>query len=116
LNDAREAARKHAATVVKGGNPSVERRVRGTASTVLTVIESYLCHARTRQRGRSYKETERHLRRQAAPLHHERVETVRRRDISELLENIKEKAGPVTANFARRPQRFVGLGFAYRAN
>ena len=44
---------------------------------------------------------ERHLRIHAAPLHHDRVETVRRGDIAGLLERVAENSGPISANRLR---------------
>jgi hypothetical protein len=61
LEAARAAARQHAAGVVQGKNPSVQRRQKRDAVRLLDVIEAYLRHAKGRQRPRSYKETERHL-------------------------------------------------------
>jgi integrase len=70
-------------------------------TTVLGLVEAYLRYAKTRQRPRSYKETERHLRRHAIPLHHERAEAVGRRSIAELLERVAAASGPVAANRLR---------------
>jgi integrase len=56
---------------------------------------------KVRLRPRSYKETERNLRVHAASLHYERIDAVRRREISEVLERITEKSGPTAANRAR---------------
>jgi hypothetical protein len=78
LDDARQAARQMAASVAYGSNPSVERKKKFAAGTVLEVIEAYLPHAKERQRPRSFKETERHLRIQARSIHHERADTRRR--------------------------------------
>src|SRR4051794_2830326 len=80
---ARVMARRHAANVTQGANPSVQRKAKHTAITLLNVTEAYLRDAKSRQRPRSFKETERHLRHHAAPLHHERAEALRRRDIAE---------------------------------
>jgi hypothetical protein len=93
--------RQHAATVTKGGNPSVQRKSRRRVASVLDIIDAYLSDAKTRQRPRSYKETERHLRRHAAPLHHERADTVKRRDVAALLERVKSGSGPIAANRVR---------------
>lgn len=101
LDAAREAARRHAAGVTQGANPSVQRKAKRHAVSMLDVVESYLRHARTRQRPRSYLETERHLMRHAASLHHERVETVRRKHIAVLLDNVASASGPVAANRLR---------------
>ena len=94
-------AHRTAASVAQGTNPSVERKKKRAAGTVLEVIEAYLFHAKGRQRPRSYKETERHLRIHAAPLHHDRAEVVRRRDIAALLERVAKNSGPVAANRLR---------------
>ena len=78
LEAARDAAHQRAASVAQGANPSVERKKKRAAGTVIELVEGYLAYAKERQRSRSFRETERHLRIHAAPLHHERVETVRR--------------------------------------
>ena len=101
LEAAREVARQKAASVAQGANPSVERKKKRTAGTVLEVVEAYLIHARERQRSRTFSGTERHLRVHAAPLHHDRVETVRRGDIAGLLGRIAESSGPISANRLR---------------
>jgi integrase len=101
LEDARDTARRTAASVAHGTNPSVERKKKRAAGTLLEVIEAYLLHAKGRQRPRSYKETERHLRVHAVPLHHDCTETVRRRDIAALLERVAGSSGPIAANRVR---------------
>jgi integrase len=101
LDAAREAARQLAAKVTQGGNPSVERKRKRQAASVLDLVQAYLAHAATYQRSRSYKETERHLLRHASPLHHERVEAVHRRDIAELLEKVVKRSGLIAANRVR---------------
>jgi integrase len=79
----------------------VERKSKHQAARVLELIDAYLPHAKDHQRPRSYKETERHLLRHASPLHYERVEAVRRRDIAELLEKLTKRSGPIAANRLR---------------
>lgn len=101
LEDAREEARQKAATVAHGGNPSEDRKKKRAAGTVLEIVEAYLLDAKERRKLRTLKETERHLRTHAAPLHHERVETVTRRSITALLEDIAKGSGPVAANRVR---------------
>jgi hypothetical protein len=101
LDAAREAARLQAASVVQGANPSVERKTKRTAGSVLDVVDAYLRYAKERQKTRSYKETERHLRIHTAPIHHERAEVVGRRDIAALLERVAKNSGPVAANRLR---------------
>jgi hypothetical protein len=101
LDAARQAARQHAASVTQGANPSVERKGRKSAPNVLKVIESYLANAKTRQRPRSYQETERQLLKHAAPLHHDRAEAVRRSDIATLLDAVSKNSGRFAANRLR---------------
>ena len=101
LEAARDAARKHAASVTQGANPSVQRKSKRAAASVLDMVEAYLRHAKARQRPRSYKETERHLRQHSASLHHDRAETVGRRDIAALLERVVKDSGPAAANRTR---------------
>ena len=91
IDAARSSARKEAAKVAQGSNPSADRKKKRTAGTVLEAVEAYLRYAKERQRTRSYKETERHLRTHAKPLHHDRTETVRRGDIAELLERVARR-------------------------
>ncbi len=101
LEDARDEARRKAASVAHGKNPAVERKKKRAAGTVLEVIDAYLPYAKARQKPRSYKETERHLRSHAAALHHDRAEAVRRRDIAILLDKVAQKSGPIAANRVR---------------
>jgi integrase len=101
LDAARHEARLKAASVARGANPSVERKKKRAAGTVIEVIDAYLLHAKARQRPRSFKETERHLRMNAASLHHDRAETVHRREIAALLERVAKSSGPIAANRLR---------------
>ena len=101
LDAARQAARQHAASVTQGANPSVERKGKKSAASVLNVIKAYLRHAKTHQRARSYQETERHLLKHAVSLHHDRAEAVRRSDIASLLDRVSNTSGPFAANRLR---------------
>lgn len=101
LDAARQAARQHAASVTRGANPSVDRKGKKNVPSVLKIIESYLRHAKTHQRTRSYRETERHLLKHAAPLHHERAEAVRRSEIAALLDTVSKTSGRFAANRLR---------------
>jgi len=74
LDDARNEARRKAASVMHGENPSAERKAKRASGTLLDLIDAYLLQAKGRLRPRSYKETDRNLRMHAAGLHHERVE------------------------------------------
>jgi integrase len=101
LEAARQKARQHAASVTQGANPSADRKSKQSAPSVLSVIEPYLRHAKARQRPRSYEETERHLRKHAAFLHHDKAATVHRADIAALLDRVSETSGPIAANRLR---------------
>jgi integrase len=101
LDAAREAARRQAASVAQGANPSLDRKIKRAAGSVLDVVEAYLEHAKVRQRPRTYMETERHLRIHAAPIHHEHAESVTRRQVALLLERAAKVSGPVAANRLR---------------
>ncbi len=101
LNAARQAARRLAASVTQGANPSAQRKSKQTAPRVIDVIEAYLRNALARQRPRSFHETQRHLRKNAAPLHHDRAEAVRRADIASLLERVSQGSGCFAANRLR---------------
>ena len=101
LDAARQAARQHAASVTQGANPSAERKAKISAPSVLDIIDAYLRYAKTRQRVRSYKETERHLRKHAAPIYHDRAEAIRRSDIASLLDRASNTSGPSAANRLR---------------
>jgi integrase len=101
LDAARNAARQAAGEVTIGQNPSLERKKRRSAGTVLELVEAYLSYAKGKQRARSFKETERHLRVHATPLHHERVECVARRQVADLLHKVAELSGPTAANRLR---------------
>ncbi len=101
LEAARDAARRHAASITQGGNPSVARRATRKAARVIDVVDAYLAYAKDRLRPRSFEETERHLRSHARALHHDRAEAVTRRDIGSLLERLAKSSGPVSANRTR---------------
>lgn len=101
LEAARQAARQHAASVTQGANPSADRKSKQSAPSVLSVVEPYLRHAKAHQRPRSFEETERHLRKHAASLHHDRAATVGRADIAALLDRVSETSGPFAANRLR---------------
>lgn len=101
LEAARRTARQLAAKVTQGSDPSAERKDKQAAASVLSVVEAYLQHAQARQRPRSFVETKRHLRKHAAPLHHERAEAVCRSDVAALLERVSKSSGPSAANRCR---------------
>ena len=80
LDAARKAARRHAASVAQGANPSVDRKAKRSCPERARRGGRLLrCKQEMRQRPRSFRETARHLRRsRGLPLHHDRVEAVRR--------------------------------------
>jgi hypothetical protein len=108
LDAARAAARQHSASIVKGGNPAIERKAKRHAVTVVDIIKLYLPFAGGKQRPRSFIETKRHLEKNAASLHHERAEGVRRANISALLEKVAEENGKITANRTRAALSAMG--------
>jgi integrase len=101
LDTAREAARRHAANLIQGGNPSVERGQARRALRIGDAVEDYLKYAKNKQRARSYRETERYLRRHAKALHSEHIDTVPRHVIATLLDRAAGRHGPVAANRMR---------------
>jgi Arm domain-containing DNA-binding protein len=110
LDTARTVARRHAANVTQGANPSAQRKMTRAAVSVLEVIEGYLRHAEARQRPRSYQETQRHLRRHAAPLYRDRVAAVSRRDIAALLERVAKPQDPSQPTGCGQPSARCGRG------
>ena len=117
LEVARDEARRKAASVAQGATLRLNARLNRTAGPVLELVEAYLHHAKGRQRPRSYKETERHLRVHAAPLHHDRAETVSGGTLPTLLERIgKAFRSRRCQPCARNPQRPLDLGAANRAD
>lgn len=101
LEAAREAARTLAGAIANGENPSIQRREKRAAGTILEIIDQYLPFAAKRQRPRSFEETKRYLQKHAKPLHHERPEVVSRRQIANLLESVAARCGPIAANHLR---------------
>jgi hypothetical protein len=53
LDAARKAAHRHAARIAQGANPSVERKAKRSALSLLDVVDAYLEEAKTRLRPRS---------------------------------------------------------------
>jgi integrase len=67
--------------------------------TFASVLQSYLVRRQAELRPRSYKNCERHLMKQAAPLHRlELPKAAERRTVASLLTKIATKSGPVEAN------------------
>jgi integrase len=67
--------------------------------TFASVLQPYLARRQAELRPRSYQNCERHLMRQAAPLHRlELTKAAERRTVASLLTKIATKSGPVEAN------------------
>ena len=100
---ARETAEKLHAKVRLGNDPAGEKlegRARA-AETVEAALKAYLPHAKTRQRPRTLKETERHLLVYCKPLHGLQAAKIDRRAIAARLADIAAKSGSVTSNRVR---------------
>jgi integrase len=78
----------------------IEARVKA-AETLGALLPRFLARQRTRLKPRTYKEVERHLLVQAAPLHACSVGTIDRRVVAIRLAEIAASSGPVAANRAR---------------
>jgi integrase len=102
-DQARREARRLLGLVASGGDPADERaQYRLQAADILRkIIDRYLRHARTKQKPRSYIETERHLLVNWRPLHPLSVFKIRRHHVAARLADIAEGQGPVAATQAR---------------
>jgi integrase len=68
------------------------------AVTVEALIERYLEMRRGELKERTFIEVDRHLRRQATPLHRLAIEAVTRRELAPLIDNIAENSGRTAAD------------------
>lgn len=100
-DEARAVARSKLAAVQLGADPQGDARAARQAITTKELLDAYLNAAKTRQRDRSYVETERALMKHALPLHQLKAFEVGRREIVDLLGNIAASSGPVSANRVR---------------
>jgi len=87
----------------------VEAR-RAATETFAYCAERYLRDARERLRPRSYVEVERHLLKNAKPLHPLSAAKITRREIATLINKVSEERGRVTAN---RVQTAIGGLYSY---
>jgi integrase len=103
LSLARENAGTLAAKVALGGDPAMAKEAarREAGDTIGLLIDQYLTAKKPGLRPRSYTETERYLRVYAKPLHRVPIAALSRRDVAGLLNDIAEKAGPVSSNRLR---------------
>jgi integrase len=102
LADAREKHGRALAARDKGLSPAdaelEEKRQAREAPTVAQLADYYIEHYAKRQK-KSWQEDERQLRKDVIPrLGHIKAQSVRRRDIVELVEGIADRGAPVTAN------------------
>ena len=100
---ARSRARDIMAAVRLGRDPAGEKlefRVRA-AETFGKAVERFLERQRVRLRPRSYSEVERHLDRQAKPLHRLPLAKIDRRTIAGRLSELAKESGPIAADRCR---------------
>ena len=98
---ARTIASQLYARVKLGEDPASERAeaLERVHETFASMLQPYLVRRQAELRPRSYKNCERHLMRQAAPLHRlELTKAAERRTVASLLAKIATKSGPVEAN------------------
>lgn len=98
---ARDEARTALSRVQLGGNPQRELQAKRQGDKVIDLIEAYLKPAKARLKPRSYAEAERALMKAAKPLHHHKAESVKRREVTDLLGKIAATSGPFAANRTR---------------
>jgi integrase len=100
---ARATAKMLLAQVRLGRDPAAEkhRAKAKAAETFGALLPRFLERQRTRQKPRSYEETERHLLAHANPLHGHPVESVERRMIATRLAEIETRSGPAASNRVR---------------
>ena len=101
--EARETAGKLHAQVRLGRDPSAEKidfRARA-AETMAAVLPSFLAYQRGRLKPRSLVETERHLKKNARPLHSLQLAKIDRRTIAARVSAVASEKGGPTANRMR---------------
>lgn len=101
LDKAREKATEHLSRAKLGADPHAERKAARQAVRLLTLVDDYLSDMKGKLRERSYAEVERHLKKHAAPLHHDAAAGIGRADVVRLLADIRDTKGPVAANRTR---------------
>jgi integrase len=100
---AREAARNRLAQVTLGGDPQADKvaaRARA-AETLGAAVETYLASKRDMLRSKSFKESERYLRKSWRPLHGLPLHKIDRRAVATRLNDLTIENGPVAATRAR---------------
>src|SRR5262249_37541594 len=100
---ARENAGNLEARVRLGGDPAMDRETakKQAAETFGALVDKYLQDRKPALRQRSFAEVERHLRKNARPLHRLPITAVSQRNIATLLSDIAKDSGNVTSNRTR---------------
>jgi integrase len=103
VDAARKAARKILAKVELGHDPAAEKREKAArkAQVFDAFVDRYLAHKKKRLRLKSYVEVERYLLRDAKPLHNLPLTSIMRANISKLVGDVAEGAGPAAADRCR---------------
>ncbi len=101
LDDARRKAREHIGRAKLGADPHAERKAARQAVRFSALVDAYLSDMKKDLRPRSFAEVERHLRKHAAPLHHDAAAGIGRAEVVRLLDAIRDTSGPVAANRVR---------------
>lgn len=101
--EAREQAEKLHAKVKLGQDPSGEKADAQSRAdeTFAACVKEYLTRQRSAVRSSTYKEIERHLLKNLAPLHGLRIDKVDKRGIAAQLARLTSDSGPVQANRTR---------------
>src|SRR5262245_35473947 len=101
--EARRRAKDVFAARTLGRDPSVEKQENRARAieTFGALLPRYFAFKQAELRPRSYRETERHLRSYAKPLHHHAVGDISRRAVAALLATLAAKNGPTAAKCAR---------------
>jgi len=101
--EAREQAEKLHAKVRLGHDPAGEKADAQSRAdeTFEACLKPYLIRARAKVRASTFKEIERHLVKNLAPLHGLRIDKVERRGIALQLARLTSEGGPVQANRTR---------------
>jgi integrase len=95
---ARNEARRLLGIVVTGVDPCAQALA---GESFVTAINRYLERKKGALKPRSFEDTERYLRKSAAPLHSLSLEEIDRKKVAALLGQIETNSGPVSRNRAR---------------
>jgi integrase len=101
---ARKAARDLLASIRLGADPAAERQTRREQAAETfggPLLSRYLAYQQGRRRPRSFLQLERHLRKNAKPLHAYPLVLIDRRTVAGLISRLVEENGPTAALNAR---------------